>query len=278
MFNLPAPARYRLDRPPLAQALTQIRFDLQARLTTLEGIAPVQERLNELFPYMESVREQRLDLVLGPGGAAVPPQLDAPQQSWRFTDGAGWTLVVSPHEATLAVGSEYESVDEITGRFRAVIGALVDGLRIRRCLRLGVRYINLIDLPPDDDELWPGWLRPDFVGWVGGDLLTAQLVASVSQTQVAAPADEPAGIPAPIQGFIRHGLVPANTVMPGLSAPIDGRSYLVDIDLFVEAPQVMSEEELGRQFVVLHGHIDRFFRWTLTPAGEERFGLREVPE
>lgn len=279
VFNLPSPPRYRLDRPPLAQALAQVRFDVRARLAALDGIAPVQDRLESLFPYMAALQQQQVSMVLGPGGAVVPPQVEPPQTSWRFTDDAGWSLVVAPQEATLAVGSEYESVDEIARRFRAVVGALSDGGRVSRCVRLGVRYINLAELPPGDDTAWQSWFRRDFIGWVGGDVLSAQMVASVSQTQVAAPpVGEFADIPASVEGIIRHGVVPQNTVIPGLPEPIAATAYLIDVDLFVQGAQPMAEQELGRQFSLLHGQIDRFFRWTLSATGEEHFGLQEVAE
>lgn len=279
MFDLPSHPRYRLDRPPLAQALAQVHFDVHARLAALDGIAPVQERLEAMFPYMETLQEQQVTMTLGPSGSVAPPQVEGPQTSWRFTDDAGWSLVVAPQMATLAVGSEYEGVEEISRRFQAVVGALVDGGRIRRCRRLGVRYINLTELPPEDDGAWKLWFRREYVGWVAGDVLAGELVASVSQTQVAAsPTGELADASAPVQGIIRNGLVPPNTVMPGLPGPIGEKSYLIDLDLFIQADQPMAEEALGRQFLDLHDQIDRFFRWTLSHAGEEHFGLREVNE
>ncbi len=52
MFGLDPAPRYRLTRPPLVEALGQVRFPVRAKLNTLDGVAPVQERLDEVFPYM----------------------------------------------------------------------------------------------------------------------------------------------------------------------------------------------------------------------------------
>ena len=62
-------------------------------------------------------------------------------------------------------------------------------------------------------------------------------------------------------------------VMPG---QIDDAAFLLDIDLFIEGHQPFDAEELPRQIAMLHDQIDRFFRWALTSAGEEYFGLEEV--
>lgn len=276
MFDLPPPPRYRLDRPPLVLALAQVRYDVHARLATLGGIAPVQDRLEELFPYMQGVQEQEVSFVLGPGGAAVPP-LGQPQQTWRFIDDAGWSLVVAPDSATVSVGSGYDSIDEIATRFRAIIDALAVGGRVRRCTRLGVRYVNIAEFAPGDDVSWRTWFRPDFVGWVGGHALTAQAVVSVAQTQVVGSlSEDPPGAVGPVQGIIRHGLVPENSVVPSLSTPTASRGYLIDIDLWMDGPQPLQAEDVSQQFLALHGQIDRFFYWTLTEAGRANFGLREV--
>lgn len=278
MFDLPLPARYRLDRPPLILALAQVRYDVHARLATLDGISPVQDRLEELFPYMHSVQEQEVSFVLGPGGAAVPP-LNPPQQTWRFTDETGWSLVVASDTATVSIGSDYGSVDEIATRFRAVVDALTLGGRVRRCTRLGVRYINIAEFAPGDDAGWRTWLRPDFVGWIGGQVLTGQAIVSIAQTQVVGPpmADFP-HVLGPSQGVIRHGIVPENTVIPGLPQPTGHRGYLIDLDLSVDGPQPMQAADMSQQFLALHGQIDRFFQWTLTDAGKAHFGLREVAQ
>lgn len=275
MFDLPSPARYRLDRPPLVLAMAQVRYDVHARLATLEGIAPVQDRIEEPFPYMQGVQEQELSFVLGPGGASVPP-LGQPQQTWRFTDDAGWTLVVAPDSATVSMGSGYDSVDEMASRFHAVIDALAVGGRVRRCTRLGVRYINLAEFAPGDDTGWRTWFRPQFVGWVGDTVLTGQAVVSVAQTQVV---ESASGVLAeslgPVQGIIRHGVVPESSIIPGLSVPTAHRGYLIDVDLWVDGPQPLLAEDMSQQFLALHAEIDRFFRWTLADAGAEHFGLRE---
>jgi uncharacterized protein (TIGR04255 family) len=279
VFGLEPIARYRLARPPLAQALGQVRYPVRARLQTLEGVAPVQERLEQHFPYMAEEQVQQVALLMGPTGpSAAEAQAE---RTWKFTDDIGWSLALSAHTATLAVGPQYGDFDEFSSRFRAVLDALRESAGVVRCDRLGLRYVDIAETPPGDDAVWRSWFRPELTGWPATSVVAsdARLVASLTQSQLAAsPTGELAGPPAEVQGIVRHGYVPANTIVPGivLTETPSSPAYILDTDIFVEAPQPFDPDELARQLTLFHDQIDRFFRWTLAPEGEEYFGLEEV--
>ena len=86
MFGLDPCPRYRLSRPPLVQAFGQVRFPVRAKLPSLEGVAPVQERLDDVFPYMNRQEIQQVALLVGPGRPAAAEGQTS--QSWRFNDDA----------------------------------------------------------------------------------------------------------------------------------------------------------------------------------------------
>lgn len=71
MFELGPVDQYTLARPPLAQALAQVRFPLLAKLQTFEGIAPLQEALQAEYPYMDKVAEAGLSVSVGQVPAAL---------------------------------------------------------------------------------------------------------------------------------------------------------------------------------------------------------------
>ncbi len=103
------------------------------------------------------------------------------------------------------------------------------------------------------------------------------LVTALTQTQLTArPVGVLSGPPVDVQGIIRHGHIPPNTTVPGV-VPIQpqGAAFLLDMDLFVEAPQPFDVESLTSQLNLLHSQIDGFFRWALAPGGEAYFGLEE---
>ena len=89
---------------------------------------------------------------------------------------------------------------------------------------------------------------------------------------------ELSGPPAEIAGVIRHGYVPANTILPGVSrvSALQNGAFLLDVDIYVAATQPFDPEALVEQITMFHDQLDRFFHWTLTAAGELYFGLEEV--
>jgi uncharacterized protein (TIGR04255 family) len=277
MFDLEPATRYRLARSPLAQAIAQVKFPMRAKLQSIEGIAPVQEALESLFPDMEPAQVQQMAIVVGPAGPAA--QKGESTRTWNFTTDDGWRLEVSPDTATLVVGSEYQGVEEFSRRFEAVLEVLAETAHVRRCTRLGLRYLNLAQAPTDDSRAWRQWFQPELIGWVGGGILgrDTTLIASITQAQLAArPIGELSGPPVDVQAIVRHGYVPSGTMVPGLPPPpLEHPAYLLDLDLYVEAPQILDPAELTAQFRILHGQIDRFFRWSLTSDGAKYFGLEE---
>ncbi len=275
MFDLEPVSRYRLERPPLAKAVGQARYPIVARLQTLDGIAPVQEALTPLFPYMQQQQQQQLSLIVGPG--SQPVSGGQITNSWLFTDDVGWSLTVAPDAATLEIGSQYGSFEEFELRFRAVLEALRQGAALQRCDRLGLRYVDVAQVPPGDEHAWRGWFRSELTGWSASALVSdsARVDTSITQTQLAAsPTGHLAGPPVEIQAIVRHGYVPQSAVLPGvLPVPLERSAFLIDVDLFVDGHQAFEETELTRQIGLFHDQIDRFFRWCLLPAGEEYFGL-----
>jgi len=279
MFGLDPAPRYRLSRPPLVQAFGEIKFSARAKLATMEGISPVQDRLDSVFPYMSSQQVQQVALLLGPAGPSAAGNPAA--QVWHFDDGAGWSLNLSADTATLSVGPQYGEFSEFSDRFRVALAALAEGAGVLRTDRLGIRYVNIAEIPPGDAMAWRTWFRSELTGWPATDAVAdgTHLITTITQSQLTAPpTGELAGPEADIQAVVRHGLVPANTMIPGvLPMQPRGPAFLLDIDIFTEGPQPFVPGELTRQLTMLHDQIDRFFFWALTDEGASYFG-REVLE
>jgi uncharacterized protein (TIGR04255 family) len=274
MFRLDAAPRYRLSRSPLNQALVQVRFPVRTELATMEGVAPIQQALGELFPYLKQEQVQLVSVLVGPGAAATPEAQST--HTWRFEDDSGWTLVLAPDSATLSIGPRYNEFRDFSDRFSTVLSALSNRAGVSRADRLGVRYLNIAEIPPGDEHAWRRWFRAELTGWGGTDLIgdETKLITSLTQTQLASrPVGELLGPPVDIQAIVRHGIIPDNTVIPG-AVPVKPQraAYLIDLDVFVEAPQRFDPVELSRQVTLFHDQIDRFFFWTMTDEGADYFG------
>jgi|ERR1017187_6668817 uncharacterized protein (TIGR04255 family) len=277
LFRLDAAPKYRLARPPLNQAFVEVRFPVQAGLATMEGIAPLQQQLSTFFPYLRHQQVQQVSLLVSPGAPANAETQTA--HTWRFEDDAGWTLVLAPDSAVLSIGPQYSEFREFSDRFRAALSALGASAGVPRANRLGVRYLNIAEIPPGDERAWQRWFRPELTGWSGTDLIgDSKLITSLTQTQLAAPpVGELSGPPVDVQAIVRHGVIPGSTIVPGaVPAQPQLPSYLIDLDVFVDAPQPFDPEELSRQVTVFHDQIDRFFYWAMTDDGAAYFGCEVV--
>lgn len=279
MFTLPAAGRYRLTRAPLAQALAQVRFPLQARLGTLDGVAAVQDRLTARYPYLAQQQVQSIELQFGPQGTQAAAVSGA-GANFTFSADDDHAIVLAPDSATLTAATGYEGVEDFGTRFGEMLTALGEAVQLPRCDRLGVRYLTVASLPPGDSRAWSRWFRPEVVGWVGADTIVDNADVNSAITQVSMsgrPIGDLAGLPAEVQAVVRHGLAPAASAVPGIPpVQVAQESFLMDLDMFVVAPQAWDVDSLTRQFEALHGQIDRFFRWSLTTSGAEFFGLEEL--
>lgn len=132
LFNIPKVSRYKLERPPLVQALVQVKFPLTAKFQTLAGVAPVQAGLEDVLPFMEQVQSHRVSVELGPSGA--DSYQSESSVSWRFSDSSSWSLLLEPTAATLSAGSDYQGIEDFADRFSKVLSALTQASKFRRCV------------------------------------------------------------------------------------------------------------------------------------------------
>jgi uncharacterized protein (TIGR04255 family) len=251
-----------------------VKFPLLARLETLAGVSPLQERLATLFPYMNQQKVGELQVSVSPTG--MIPQTSTTTVT-EFSDDDGWRLNVAPGEATLTVGDVYEGVDDFASRFRETLLALHENVGIRRCDRIGTRFVNIVEVPPGDEWLWNAWFRPEICGWATQDALSAEarLVTTITETRLSR---TPSRVDAPgdVQSVIRHGFVPAGTVIPMITpGPVAQPSFILDLDAFVQAPQPFDPDALLAQFADIHQDIETFFFWSLTDQGKQHFGLEQ---
>lgn len=143
-----------------------------------------------------------------------------------------------------------------------------------------MRYVNIIDIPPEMGSKWTKWLRADLTGWSGSSNLGAgtELLADVNQSQFRAkPVGQYTDAPGDVQSDITYGLIPPWSQIQ-LDPPrnLDQKSYVLDMDIFIQAGQEFRPEDLVEQLRMLHTQIDSFFRWSLAEEGAAYFGVEEL--
>lgn len=278
VFNLPEVAPFALGRAPLAQALAQVRFPIQARLASLEGVAAIQDGLRERYPFMEPEQVATFQLQLGP--LASQAAVNQGSQRFVFRGEEDFSVTIAPDMVNLTAGADYAGADDFKERFREVLDVLQQSIPMVRCDRVAARYLNIATVPPGDDLAWSRWFRPDVAGWPGAGIAAdgGHIQSSLSQVQMTAPPrDDLAIFPGEVTGLVRTGLVPGGSAIEGVPpVQVDVPSFVIDLDLFTAHAQTWNGEHLSQQFAILHNQIERFFRWTLSQEGEQAFELTEV--
>lgn len=253
-----SPVEIPLSRAPLVKVLAQVKFPVNAKIDTVEGVAGFQEALSSDYPVMR--QEQQLPIPLPPG-----LQLGLPQGPlWRLTTIDGdWTVVLTRDFAALET-SKYVSRMDFLRRLGAVLEALVSAnLTPAVTDRIGVRYIDRIagdDMLKDLSQL----VRTEVLG-VGEVELPdgSELLVSASQTHLRV---------GDMEIRANWGLLPPNTgLLPGLDS-VDVNSWVFDVDVYAERVKPFSVEDVLSDAERAAEHAYSLFRWAVTPDFLRRHG------
>src|SRR3954454_6584238 len=202
MLDVPEPPRYRMNAAPLVQALVQVNYPIIPRLQTPEGAAEVQAALGTRFPYLSQSVVQQVALMAGPVGPAVPQATQSLVH--ELTSDDGWSLTLAMSSATLSVGPQYAGIDDFAVRFAEGCSALATAGGVSRCDRLGVRYLDLVDVHGAED--WDTWFRPEVVGIASPRLTGQTLVSSLTETRLRGVLEGQAeALPTAADGILRYG-------------------------------------------------------------------------
>ncbi len=276
MLDLPSPPRYRMSAAPLAQALVQVKFPIITRLQTLDGAAAIQAALGNRYPYLAQDVIQEMSMMVGPAGPAAPQT--SQNVVHELTSDDGWTVTLTVSSATLSVGEEYAGVNDFAARFAELCTALAAAAEIGRCDRLGVRYLDVVEIENADG--WQDWFRTELVGVGSPGLSGENLLSSITETRLRKQPDGPfQTLQSPVEGILRHGVVPAGSMLAGVPPrAVQQRTFVFDMDTFVAAPQPFDPASLEDQFRALHAEIEKVFHWAVTDQGRARFGYESITE
>lgn len=249
-----------LDSDPLIAVIAQVRFPPVASIADQAFIGSFQEELRPSYPVLRPEREVRLAFT--PTGAVQAPETNV---VWRFVDlEENWKVSLAPSFLSLDVG-EYTSRTEFVARFRSALQALANHIQPQVLDRLGVRYVDRLELTEDLpalDEL----VRTQVLGVAAQNLGGASDVSrSISDTEVRTS-----------DGAMRArwGVFPANTVLdPFHGEPPARPSWLLDLDMYTAAgSRPFSVAEVAGLTESFAERIYRVFRWTVSKELLKHFG------
>jgi uncharacterized protein (TIGR04255 family) len=253
-----APDEIKLTRSPLTGVVMQVRFSSVLRIDTKDGLVPFQEELRGEFPLLEQVASQQVQMDFSNG---APNLRSIPGTVWRFSN-AERNLVLSLSTDTVTLeAKEYPGRGVFLVRWRDILALVERFFSPGLATRLGARYVNR--LVGKSFEHLNSLVNPNFIG-VADSILINYVTQAISEANMNV--DEG-------NLMLRWGILPPNLVIdPGLMAPINQVSWILDIDVSSSNQKRFSVDVLRVEFEALAARAYAVFRHVLLQSGLEHFG------
>lgn len=246
----------RLENAPLALVLLQVRWPSHSQFERdFEALALDFGDGLEEFPLFDRIHENGVQIT--PEGVSAIEGATA--YRWRSIDDV-WTvsltrnfvsLYCSPH-----AGYQFSEMRDHLGR---VVELMETVLRVKRLDRVGLRYVNRIS-QPDVMSALNEVFDSRVLGHAGlQDIDGVQHLSSASQATYQV--EE-------ILFQTRSGLIPAGQTVDQAIPPLNGPSWVLDIDASVNQNMIFDAERLGAMISRLADVDYDFFR-LVVKDGEE---------
>ena len=235
-----------LERAPLRGVICQLRFPVRLGFDD-QDMRPIQFALEETFPRVEKLVQQVVQI-----SPEQVQQVQSPEAVYRLlTEDADWTITVASSFVALeAVGAHYSRFADFRERWSDVLDAVTEPLGITRCERIGLRYVNQIELEDTSLEGLRAVVSEALLSPIGRHELMSRPLIGLQELRFAT--DHGAYL-------LRHGIEPLNEQL---------RAYLIDIDVYDERPHRLEREEHLEQLSHFSDIAWTLFRWSVT---EEQF-------
>lgn len=254
-----APTEIPLPSAPLVNVLCQVKFTEILSIQQASFVAGFQERVRTDYPFMQ--QEKMKTISIDENGASVEVGDDS---VWRFVDATKTSrLSLAPSFVTLETRKYVSRVDFVE-RLEKTLNALSDTIKPTHVTRIGMRYVDQIDLEkyPDMDKM----IRAEMLGVLSSPLKDgihhslSEVICRVKEGHLLA----------------RWGLMPPkSTHDPECMPPISKPSWFLDLDTFTEfraSPTPFDPATIRESVVGLATRAYTFFRWAVDEPFLRAFG------
>lgn len=248
----------KLDNNKLALVLCQVRWPNLATFQ-VDLIQKVRDfgALLEGLPLFSEQEEVSLDF--SPEGVM---QSSMPVYHWSSVDRAS-SVSLAPTFVSLS-STQYENFDTFSAQLQSVLLALEHVFDVPLIERVGVRYVNVIDDHEHVDHL-DSMVRPEILGFQGLPLNIGEVNLKQSLNQAIFEVGE---------GLLqtRTGIIPAGEALDPALGQFEVKSWVFDIDSYVEREQLFTPEETLLQAGKLADAAYDFFKFVIGKGFIDKLG------
>lgn len=258
------------DAPPqqvplahqLRRVLCSVQFSRNLAINEQSGVGVTdfQKRIVGEYPRLTTEIEQGILFQLDGSGALQPMMQSNPV--WRFStlDNA-WRVSLTQDTLAIDTGTAYTHRDEFVTRLKRVLLALQTVYQPAEAMRIGCRYINVLDGAARDNisEL----VRDEFAAF-GGERFQSALRVSTNLSEFEVPEGNL---------IVRWGhLPPGSTHDPAVLDPEAVWRWFLDLDASYTIPESFDGDVLFRRALSLTERVYSMFRWAVKPKYLETHG------
>jgi len=241
-MDLPSYASTHLSRSPLVLVAAQINFEEVGRDVSHQQARTFQRCLSDPWTRLQAAPQIRTTLTTE--GVINEPK----RQAYRLqSSDENWSLVLNPDSVILETRS-YLGWEDLSAKMDAIAAALTEVLDPAQLLRLGLRYIDQVPLP-EGRQTWEG-LIPTSLLSISLDPRFGPAVLGSDQRHLLQ-VDEN------VKCMLRHGLLADELGRPG-------GVYLLDFDVFDDAPHAFQTSDLISTATALHNYAGSLFMLSIT--------------
>jgi uncharacterized protein (TIGR04255 family) len=242
--------------PPIIEALCEFRFE-PGTPWDWDLVTPglVYERIRETFPKRRQLKAFALSIAAGPRG--VEHHEVNPDRIQFLREDEKALIQLGPHLLAVNHLKPYPTWQEFLPLIRQGFDAYLAAANPKGIQRIGLRYINRIELPGERVELADYFEFRPFVG----ERLPQEYGPFI------------VGIQIPFENArdaLRLQLASATVERPGTVAVV------LDLDYFLAQPGGVSQGDVFEWIEVAHGHVEEVFEACITDRLRQMFA--EVTE
>ncbi|WP_084477020.1 TIGR04255 family protein [Actinokineospora enzanensis] len=250
----PAPPEVPLPAAPLVTVLSQIRWVSVTHLkTSLDTFAKrFGEKISNEYPIYGE--HHQIQLIVTPTGATQEPggmvyQFRSPDETWK----------VSFSEVFITLEtSRYTSRADFCHRFRHLLEVLAATVEIPIVERIGFRYVNRVDKAEDYSRIT--------------ELVNSQALGITRIPQLVHSISEAVYKLNDANLLARSVFLPPEKTFDPIIKPSPNKSWILDLDAYVEERSSFSSETLSETASKLSGIAYGYFRWAITPEFLKAYG------
>lgn len=244
-----------LSRAPLARVLCQIRWNQLSKFELNDVADHVAQIIGDDYPLRDA--QQELEFVVSPSG--VTQQTAGTIHRFQTADRA-WTISLG--QQFLAVDTtKYEGHEDFVKRLMSAFSALTRTVTIPFLTRVGYRYVNQLAEATDVESLRDMFVEGVLGGLAQGD--ARELRRTVSESVYSADGSNFL--------LVRSALLEPRMVLEPTLPPVDGKSWILDLDSYREDAKGIPLEGLAQLATDLSERAAKHFRSVITNEFTRRF-------